>query len=183
MKWYVRRMNTPPNQPDQPNKSAGNPSRNTSKPRKTTKGQRFHKTIDSPAVQEFARQYAMTNNGAASVRAAFPGKEYTPGSTWTKANTLLRNVQVQDSIEEQRRKLEALGSKSIARVDRLIDSDDENVAGQNSRFVIEQTHGKATQRVQHSGLFATVTYDLSGGQAGAVPQAVLDQLEKGKADK
>jgi len=43
-------------------------------------------------------------------------------------------------------------------------------------FMYEQANGKATQKTEVIGKHVLVTYDLSGGQAGAVPQEILDQL-------
>jgi len=43
-------------------------------------------------------------------------------------------------------------------------------------FMYEQGNGKATQKTVIEGKHVLVTYDLSGGKAGAVPQEILDQL-------
>lgn len=45
-------------------------------------------------------------------------------------------------------------------------------------FMYEQANGKATQRIQTENKHVVVTYDLSGGKGGEVPQEILDQLQE-----
>lgn len=58
-----------------------------------------------------------------------------------------------------------------------MDFGQEHNALEAAKFTYEQIHGKARQRVEVEGRFVTVTYDLSGGKGGEVPQEIIDQLK------
>lgn len=51
------------------------------------------------------------------------------------------------------------------------------VVGDVAMFLYEQANGKAVQKTEVKGQHVVVTYDLSGGKGGEVPQEVLDQLK------
>lgn len=101
----------------------------------------------TPAKAKFAQVYAETDNATAAVRAAYPGLA-NPGTLAVKGHRLLRNDNVRAEIELQKKKLDQLAGKAIARVETLLDSKSEKIATTNAWNVIQQTHGRPTQKVE-----------------------------------
>lgn len=138
---------------------------------------------DNPARKHFAQLYATgdpdkgikPNNGTRSYMEAFPGTK--PDTARAKAPLLLANDSIQLDIEQQRKKLEALSGKGIQRMAEYLDDDatDKRLAFDIGKFAAEQTHGKATQKVETVGVFVNVTMPLTPGSKP--PQEVIDALK------
>lgn len=149
-------MNSPQNIAIAPTQSpAGQTIRIPKRTRKTN-------PLKSPQVKRFLLELARHNNATEAYLTAFP--HITKRTTARQqAYRLLMNVDVQAELTRQRAKLERLADAGIERVAELMAQDsDLQEAGRNARFVIEQTHGKATQKIESKGLFVTVNYDLTG---------------------
>lgn len=136
---------------------------------------------DNPARKHFAQLYATgdpdkglkPNNATQSYKAAFPG---TPDRSARQLGyELLTNLDVQADIDQQRQMIEALGGKAIRKIDSLMDTDDENIAGVNDRYVSDQNLGKATQKVITAGVYVYVEMPLTPGSKP--PQEVIDALK------
>ena len=112
---------------------------------KTTSKRRYYKTkVLTPANKVFVDEYAKTNNGTQSALKAFPNIQ--PDSARVKAVRLLANDNVVNHIEYQRSKLERIASHAVDRIEDHVESDDDNISLNASKFVIEQVHGKAMQK-------------------------------------
>lgn len=72
--------------------------------------------------------------------------------------------------------MEAVAGKAVQRIENIINNGKEHNALTASMYAYDHVHGKATQSIHQSGAHVFVTYDLSGGKAGEVPQEILDQL-------
>lgn len=99
------------------------------------------------AKKKFSEVYAKTDNGAQAVREAYPElANSSVQSVSTKAGRLLKNAEVINHIEYQKNKLERIASQAVDRIEEHVESDDNNVSLNASKFVIEQVHGKAVQK-------------------------------------
>jgi phage terminase small subunit len=140
--------------------------------------QKYRKTsMLTPAKKKFAQVFAQTDNASEAARQAYPHLS-TNGSQRQKGYELLTNTDILMEIKEQKQKLEEISSKGVRRLEQLVGSEKENIALDATKFAIEQVHGKAKQKHEHHGQYVFVTYDLSGGEAEAVPQEILDQLKE-----
>lgn len=138
----------------------------------------YSKTTDkSAAKQRFAHFYALTDNASEAVRQAYPHLRNSSQKTiQNKGSRLLSNAIVIQDIQKQKERMETVSSKAVQRIENIIDSGKEHNALTASMYAYDQVHGRATQRIHQSGTHVFVTYDLSGGKAGPVPQEILDQL-------
>lgn len=144
---------------------------------------RYSKTSpDNPARKKFVTLYALgdpkkkfkPSNGTRSYMAAYG--ESRPEIAKVRASELVTNRDVQLDIEEQRKKLEAVASKAVLRLDQHVDSEDERISLDASKYAVDQVHGKATQKVEHRGVFVTGYMNLAGDEAP--PQEIIDQLNQ-----
>lgn len=142
----------------------------------------YRKTGANPANQRFAAIVAAgdsdkgikPNNATAAYREVFGGN---PNSARELARQKMTNLDVQADIAQQRERIAQESGKAITRLAQLRDQKRApGVALGASTFLIDQAHGKATQRVESVGVTANITMDLSGGTAGDIPQAILDKL-------
>jgi hypothetical protein len=138
---------------------------------------KYQKQMDS-AKKAFCLAIASGKNRREAMSIAFPDLMARSSNAYMrlKAYRLLTNDDVLTEVQVQQQRLEQLGGKAINTLEDIMDVGLEHNALQASQFVYEQIHGKARQRVEIEGKFVTVTYDLSGGKAGAVPQEIIDQL-------
>lgn len=114
------------------------------------------------AVRRFVQGVAAHNNATQAYLDAFPHIT-NRASARVLAYRLLATVNVKAELAKQRAKLDRLADAGIETVAELMaQRGDLQEAGRNARFVIEQAHGKATQKVESKGLFVTVNYDLTG---------------------
>lgn len=110
-----------------------------------TKRKPYKTTTLTPAKKKFAREYAKTDNGTQAILRAFP-EITSPASARVKASRLLTNDNIKMEIQYQKNAISMLASRAVNRIGTLIESDDEAIAGTNSRWVYEQVHGKAVQK-------------------------------------
>ncbi len=138
----------------------------------------YRKTRLTPAKKRFAQVYAQTDNASEAVRQAYPdlANNSSQKTIQNKGSRLLSNAIVLRDIERQKEQMEVIAGKAVQRLENIIDKGKEHNALAASMYAYDQVHGKATQRIQQSGSYVYVTYDLSGGNAEPVPQEILDQL-------
>ena len=112
-----------------------------------SKSKPYKTSTITPAKKVFSEVYARTDNGAKAVREAYPElANSSVQSVSTKAGRLLKNAEVVNHIEYQRSKLERIASHAVDRIEDHVESDDDNISLNASKFVIEQVHGKAMQK-------------------------------------
>lgn len=127
----------------------------------------------------FALLVAKGHTYSTAYRMAYPAKAKLKHSTiWTAANRLARKTEVSTEVEQQKARLASMTDKALSRLDLIIEHGKEHNALEASKFTVEQHLGKARQLTEVTGAMVHVTYDLSGGQAGPVPQEVIDQLKE-----
>jgi len=139
---------------------------------------KYSKSKLTPAKKRFAQVYAQTDNAAEAVRQAYPhlAKNSTQNYIKEKGKRLVTNGYVLLEIEKQKELMEVVAGKAVQRIEDIIDNGKEHNALTASMYAYDQAHGKSKQRIQQSGAYVYVTYDLSGGNAEPVPQEILDQL-------
>lgn len=132
----------------------------------------------TPAKKKFAQVYAQTDNASEAVRQAFPhlAKNSSQKTIQNKGSRLLSNAIVARDIEQQKKQMEAIASKAVNKIEEIIDTGNERNALTASMYTYDHVHGKATQSIRKTGSHVFISYDLSGGSAGPVPQEILDQL-------
>ena len=140
---------------------------------------KYKKSKLTPAKKKFAQVYARTDNASEAVRQAYPDLVRTSTSNYIKekGKRLVTNGYVLAEIERQKQHMEVLAGKAVQKLEDVIDNGDNHDAVRAATYVYDQVHGKATQRVKQSSAHVFVTYDLTGGEAGPVPEEVLKQLE------
>ena len=130
----------------------------------------------TPAKKKFAHIYAQTDNASEAVRQAYP--HLTNRNTIKdKGHRLLTNTHILQDIAEQKAIMDINAGKAALRIGEIIDNGAEHNSLIASKFAYEHTHGKARQKIHLNSAHVLVTYDLSGGKAGPVPQEILDQLK------
>lgn len=138
----------------------------------------YRKTIQSPAVKRFAVDYARHNNATKAARDNFP----TLNSDQVAANKgrrLLSKREVVADITAQRKKIENHADKAIDQLAELSQSArSEMVRYSASGYMVDQAHGKATQRIEQQSRSVTINIDITGGKYGKPTKAVLDELKK-----
>lgn len=138
------------------------------------KGTIYRKRNLTPAKKKFAQVYAQSDNGTQAVKEAYKESNLTNGSARVKAHRLLTDDNVLMEIEVQKAKMEENASKAVLKIGQLIESEDESIAGANSRWAYEQVHGKATQQIKSTSVSTMIVMDLTGGALGQPPQEILD---------
>jgi len=84
---------------------------------------------------------------------------------------------IKTEIADRQAIKEANATLASQRIQKIIKEGKDQHALGASIFSIEQVDGKAKQVIQQHSKHTLVTYDLSGGTAGDVPQHILDALE------
>lgn len=103
----------------------------------------------------FTDVMAATGSPAKAIKASHPEVyEHSPANARNRANRLLKKPEIQTKIQS---KLEKMQPKALKAIDRAITSDDENLATNTAKWVVEQVRGKATQRTVN--LSATVSIE------------------------
>lgn len=140
-------------------------------------------TIDLTAEEQlFCGLVAKGYSGVTAYRQAFPAKSKLAYSTVrVNASKLLTKTNISTEVATRQERSSRMARLAEERIEEIlvegsIDSKNNKVADV-SMFMYEQANGKATQKVEHKGVFVNVQYDLSGGKGGAVPQDVLDALK------
>lgn len=132
----------------------------------------YHKTGITPANKIFADVYAETNSGIEAVRRAYPllSQSSTIGTLYNKASRLLRNATILAEIADRQKLMEYNANKATLRLSQLIDTTDETVALNATKFAIEQVEGKATQRIETKSQSIQLNIDLTGEGAPQTDQ-------------
>lgn len=141
--------------------------------------------IQSDLTQEeqlFCSLVAKGMSGVTAYRKAFPHKSKLKYRTIRQyASDLLTKADISIEVATKQETQARLARLAEGRIEDILINDSSTTKGNKvadvAMFMYEQANGKAVQKVQHQGVFAHITYDLSGGQAGKVPQEILDQLE------
>lgn len=143
-------------------------------------------TIDLTAEEiTFCNLVAKGISGVTAYRKAFPHKKDLKYNTIrVYASELLAKTNILTEVATSRERQARMARLAEERIEDILINDLSDVKGSKvadvAMFMYEQANGKATQKVEHQGVFVNVQYDLSGGSAGAVPQEILDQLEDDK---
>lgn len=139
---------------------------------------RAYKSL-TPAQLRFAHAFAQYNNSSKAIRIAFPDQwqQWSEGYVAVKGHRMLSNDKVKAEIDSRKAIMEANATLGAQRIQTIITSGKEHNALTASIFSVEQADGKATITQNVKSEHVSVVYDLSGGQGGAIPQEVLDQLE------
>lgn len=122
---------------------------------------KYNKSGLTPAKKKFAQVYAKTDNATEAVRQAYPTLQTSDKYLTLKGHRLIANDSVSKEIDYQKGKLEQLASKSVARLEKLIDSDDENVATKNIWNTIHQVQGKPLTKIEQTSTGVTLNIDLA----------------------
>lgn len=134
---------------------------------------------------KFVSLVAKGFSGVQAYRQAFPtAKNLSNGYIRIKASELLTNPNIQTEVATTKEKQARLARLAEERIEEILtEVDVESKHGkvpEVAMFMYEQSNGKATQKIQHQGVFVSVSYDLTGGNSTDVPQEVLDQLKEEK---
>ena len=136
----------------------------------------------TPAQKQFAQVYAKTDNATEAVRQAYPDLADKASQSYltVKGHRMLRNDNVVMEIQGQKERLQAIASKAVNKIDKLIDSVDDDVAFKSSKFAIEQVHGKATQKIESKSAHVSVIYNLGGSSAPPIPADIQAKIDSNK---
>lgn len=142
-------------------------------------------TTNEPLSAEeivFSKLVAKGYSATTAYRKAFPTKKDKSYNYIRQlASELLTNPNIVTEVATTKERTARMARLAEERIEDILINDDSSVKGSKvaevAMFMYEQANGKATQKVITEGKHVLVTYDLSGGQAGPVPQEVLDQLE------
>lgn len=131
--------------------------------------------------QLFCSLVAKGYSATTAYRKAFPAKKDLAYSTArTNASKLLTKHNISTEVATRVETQSRLARLAENRIEDILVNDDSSRKGSKvadvAMFMYEQANGKATQRIQTENKHIVVTYDLSGGKGGEVPQEILDQL-------
>ena len=96
-------------------------------------------TKSKPDIETFTEVYAHTKKPITAMIAAQPDLITNKNYANVKARRMLKKTDIQDKIQQ---KLEKMSKKATKRIDKLIQSEDESIATQNSWKVVEHIRGK-----------------------------------------
>ena len=115
-------------------------------------------------------------------RLAFPEKAKGKSAYTIRryASDLYTNANITTEVATYQTRTAHLARLAEDRIEQILVEDSSTTKGNKvadvAMFMYEQANGKATQRIQTENKHIVVTYDLSGGKGGEVPQEILDQL-------
>lgn len=135
------------------------------------------KGLTAPQIR-FVAAYIRYGNASKAIRIAYPveSKTWTNGYINNKAYRMVRNGEIMAEIKSRKQVMEDNANLAAHAITEIITKGKEHNKLDAAKFAIEQADGKATQLKEVRGLVVGIRYDLSGGQAGAIPQSVLDEL-------
>lgn len=140
-------------------------------------------TTEDLTAQElaFSRFVANGYSLTQAYKKAFPKSEHLKIETIRKnASQLSMKSNIALEVATVKKRQALLARQAEDRLEEVLTDGDinskNNKVADVAMFMYEQANGKAVQKVQTEGKHVVVTYDLSGGQGGEVPQEVLDQL-------
>jgi len=96
------------------------------------------------------------------------------------ASDLYANANISTEVTTYQQRTAHMARLAEDRIEQILTDDDSMAKGSKvadvAMFMYDHANGKATQKVQHSGVFVSVNYDLSGNNE-EVPAEILEQLE------
>lgn len=128
----------------------------------------------------FTRLVANGFSMSSAYRKAFPrAKELSYDYVRNKASELMAKTEIKTEVQTTR---ETQARLARLAEDRLHETLSEGKTGSRvvndvAMFMYDHANGKATIKAEIKSAHVSVTYDLSGGQAGDVPPEVLAQLQ------
>lgn len=130
---------------------------------------------------KFAHLVAKGFSYSKAYRKAFPtAEDLAPYTIRKYASDLATNIHVLTEVTTHREKTAHLARLAEDRIEDILVNDDSERKGSRvadvAMFMYDHANGKATIKAEVKSAHVQVIYDLSGGQAGEVPQAILDQL-------
>jgi hypothetical protein len=133
----------------------------------------------TPTQLRFAIAFSKYNNHAKAIRLTFPedSKRWSVYYQSLKGRRMMQNDSVKAEIANRKQVMEANATLAAQRIQTIIKDGKEHNALQASMFAYEQVEGKAKQVTETTTQHTFVTYDLSGGAAGAVPAEIMAQLK------
>lgn len=137
----------------------------------------------TPKQKAFAIAYAETDNATEAIRRAYPemaGKYKNTTSSYLrlKGYRMLTNDNVKAEIIDRKAIMQANADLASQRIQQIITEGKEHNALTASMFAIEQADGKAKQVTEVKSEHVSVIYDLSGGEAGEIPEDIKRQLNQ-----
>lgn len=129
----------------------------------------------------FTRLVAKGISPTTAYRRSFPkAKEQAYGTVRNKAFALMTKNDIVTEVATVKERTAHLVRIAEDRIEDILLNDNSQAKGNKvadvAMFMYEQANGKATQKIEQTGVHVLVTYDLSGGKGGEVPQEILDQL-------
>lgn len=131
----------------------------------------------------FAKLVAKGYSYTQAYRKAFPHKARLAYSTIRKnAFKLATKSNILTEVATTKERTAHMARLAEDRIEEILTEDDSqrkgNKVAEVAMFMYDHANGKAMQRTQVEGKYVTVTYDLSGGKGGEVPQEIIDQLNE-----
>lgn len=117
------------------------------------------KTHIAPA--EFVKTYYKKGrNATQAIKSLDP--ELTQLSAENKGSRMLNNAKVQHLMQIVEDKINEGAVKGINRLNQLVDSENEKVAGTVSMYLVDHAKGKAMQKLQVTSTAVNINIDLTG---------------------
>lgn len=118
-----------------------------------------------------------------SYRRAFPTSVKLANYTVRhKASILATRSNIITEVATTRQRSAHLARLAEDRIEEVLTEGDAHIKGSRvpdvAMFMYDHANGKATIKAEVKSAHVQVIYDLSGGEAGEVPQNILDQLAK-----
>lgn len=142
-------------------------------------------TIEPLSAEEltFSRLIAKGLTPTQAYRKAFnKAKNLAYGTVRNYASQLMTKPDILSEVATSKETQARLARLAEDRIEDILINDSSTTKGNKvadvAMFMYEQANGKATQKVVTEGKHIVVTYDLSGGKGGEVPQEILDQLKE-----
>ena len=131
----------------------------------------------------FSKLLAKGYSPTTAYRKAFPLKKDLAYNTIRQyARDLCQKESIVTEVATSQKQMATLARLAEDRIEDILINDSSTTKGNKvadvAMFMYEQVNGKATQKVVTEGKHIVVTYDLSGGKGGEVPQEILDQLKE-----
>lgn len=138
-------------------------------------------TVLSAEETKFAHLVAKGFSYSKAYRKAFPtAEDLAPYTIRKYASDLATNINVITEVATTRKTTARLARLAEDRIEEVLTEGDIHARGSRvpdvAMFMYDHANGKATIKAEVKSAHVQVIYDLSGGQAGEVPQAILDQL-------
>jgi len=129
---------------------------------------------------KFTRLVAKGISPTTAYRQSFPkAKDQAYGTVRNKASELMAIPDITTEVATTREKQAQLARLAETRIEEFLTEVKPNrTVADVAMFMYDHANGKATIKAEIKSAHVSVTYDLSGGQAGDVPPEVLAQLNQ-----